>query len=474
MLNMRIVAKVGGKSSIKRNSINRSELVNNIPNLLNHVKKRYEKGHELVLVTSAICDSTNLLEAVYKKKSENEDCSKEAKSFLDLQYEALRLNNLDTSLIINEVAEFNKTLCNSYSNKDELYAAIVSFGEIIGTKIIGSAIQQISKIPVRILSSHDIGFKTTGSYRNAQYVEGIEDEVRKNIVIDGKINVVTGWTGKSDDGKIAVLGRGGSDVTGTYIARIINANRMEFLKDEDLSSTDPKIVPEAKRIDEVSYLEMEEAARLGAKVLHPNAVRHLKEKNIEGVFLNVYDNSYKGSRLIRNANGKYIVKIITIKENQDIFTVVNEDMSDTPGYLERIALAYAKNGLSIDMIGSSNISVSCTANKMDDNKFEQVYRELSGIGYVYPLRGKSLIAAVGEGMKNKPGTLARLSSALGDNNIDIEMTSQTPQQIYVGFVVDNDYGKEGLRAIHKEFFNYRGPVKKAMRHLSEKLRVYSR
>ena len=327
-----------------------------------------------------------------------------------------------------------------------------SFGERMSSKIVAA---QLSKngMEAQAFNAYDLGLITNSDFGNAEPLEEAFTNLGNNIKKMSFIPVITGFIGKTREGEITTLGRGGSDYTAGIVGAAINASEIQIWTDVDgIMSADPKIVGDARTLEQVSFAEASELAYFGAKVLHPKTIMPAMEKNIPVRVLNTFNPKGSGTLILNEAEkSKQTVKAITSKRNITLVHVNSKRMFGAYGFLARLFDVFYKYKQSVDVVSTSEVSVSMTTD--NGKNIEDIASDLKGIADVKILKNKAVICVVGEGMRNTPGVSGRTFSVLGKNKINIEMISQGASEINITFVVDGKDAENAVKVLHKEYYS---------------------
>ena len=213
------------------------------------------------------------------------------------------------------------------------------------------------------------------------------------------------------------------------------------------------MVPGSRLIPKVSFGEASELAYFGAKVLHPKTILPAMQKNIPIRILNTHNPSSPGTMIVSGAErSKEIVKAITSKSGVTMVDIVSTKMLAAHGFLAKVFEIFGRHGISIDMISTTEDSVSMTIDSRINGRMEPVLRELRDISQVNLLENRAVICIVGDGMKMVSGTAGRVFSCLGKSGINVECISQGASEINIGLVVEERDAANAVRALHQEFF----------------------
>jgi len=362
--------------------------------------------------------------------------------------------NLDKSLLnknFDELAELAKE--NQQNKKLDARALdyFQSFGERMSSKIVAAYLNQIG-INSQAFNSWDLGLATTNDFGNAEPLESSYPNIKNNILKLKLIPVITGFIGKSENNRITTLGRGGSDYTAAIIGSAVDADEIQIWTDVNgVMTADPKIVPNAKPVRQVSFAEASELAYFGARVLHPKTILPAMGKNIPVRVLNSFNPKDEGTTIInKSAKTQKTIKSIACKSNTTLIHIESTRMLGAYGFLARLFDVFYKYKQSVDVVSTSEVSVSMT---VDNGKnADDIALDLKGIADVKILKNKAVICVVGEGMRNTPGVSGRTFSVLGKNKINIEMISQGASEINITFVVDGKDAENAVKVLHKGYY----------------------
>jgi aspartate kinase len=340
---------------------------------------------------------------------------------------------------------------------------ILSSGERLSNPIVWGALldQGIDSV---YLTGGECGIMTDDNFGDAApLMEVTGYQVKENlgrVMAEGKTPVVTGYIGATQGGETTTFGRGGSDLTATVIASSIGADEVWIWSDVDgLMTADPKTVPEARVLGEVSYAEAGEMAVFGAKALHPRTLEPVAEKGIPVRFRNTFKPDYPGTVVRRDpkAYAKNIVKSVALVKGVAIITLTGASMVGRPGSAARIFEVVAKSGANILMISQSvsesNISMVVNRSTMQRavNALEMMMLGPGGLKQVNYEDDVSAVAVVGGGMRGAKGIAAKVFGAVAAAGINVRMIAQGSSEQNISFVVHEGDAKDAVRAIHRAF-----------------------
>jgi len=333
-----------------------------------------------------------------------------------------------------------------------------SFGELFSTTVFAAAMKELGHkaawVDVRTVMITDDNF---GFARPLQEV----CEARANSIIrpllDGGTTVVTqGYIGSTLDGRTTTLGRGGSDFSAALLGSWLNEEAIEIWTDVDgVMTCDPRLVPEARSIRVMTFSEAAELAYLGAKVLHPDTIAPAVVKNIPVYVLNSLHPDAKGTIItndperLSGMSYEGLVKSIAVKRGQCIINVRSNRMLGRHGFMNELFDVFGRYGVSVEMIATSEVSVSLT---VDEKSFsDELIGELKSLGEVDIEHGVATISVVGDNLRMSRGVAGRIFSALKD--VNLRMISQGASEINVGVVVEEPEVVTAVNNLHREFFS---------------------
>jgi aspartate kinase len=437
-----IVMKFGGTS------VGSADRIINTANIV----KSYAEKKPVVVVSAVGGITDKLIElANAASKAKGDEILDDIKKIHGDIVSKLELNS---SLIEKDIEELSKIVDEIKNNKkidNQILDSVQSFGEQISSKIVAAQLNKIN-VKAQAFNSWDLGFLTNSEFGNSEPLKETFNNLNDNIKKINVIPVVTGFIGKTKNGEITTLGRGGSDYTAGIIGSAISANEIQIWTDVDgIMSTDPKIVSSAKTLENVSFAEASELAYFGARVLHPKTILPAVKKNIPVRVLNSFNPKSNGTTILNNAEKSgQIVKAIACKKNIILINVDSKRMLGAYGFLARLFDVFYKYKQSVDVISTSEVSVSMTVDNRENIK--DIAMDLKGIADVKVSKNKAVICVIGEGMRNTPGVAGRIFSILGKNKINIEMISQGASGINVTFIVDGKDAERAIKVLHKEFY----------------------
>ena len=335
------------------------------------------------------------------------------------------------------------------------FDALISTGEKVSASLVAIALNQLG-LKAKSFSAAQVGLKTTAQFSRAKILD-LNKEIIINTISDGYIPVITGFQGITDSGDTTTLGRGGTDITAVAIAASIQAMRCDIYTDVDgIYTTDPRIVPEAKKLDSISMEEMLELAGQGAKVIQTRAVEFANKYEVPVRVLSSFEPG-SGTMILKEEEGMEdaIIKGIASQKDQTKFTL--HGVVDTPGIASGILSPVSDEGIEVDVI-VQNVSVSgktdftFTVATEDRQEVEKVLKDkMTGISYDELIVDESIgkVSLVGVGMRSHAGIASTAFNAFADAKINIQMISTS--EIKITIVIDVNQLEDAVKTLHKAF-----------------------
>ena len=400
-----IVQKYGGTSigSIER-----------IKNVARRIAKFQSLGHQLVVVVSAMSGETNRLLALAKEVQNN-------------------------------------------PNPREL-DVMVSTGEQVSIALLSMALIEMG-VKARSYTGTQVRIHTDNAYNKARILNIDEDKLRSDIDA-GYIVIVAGFQGVDESGSITTLGRGGSDTTGVALAAALKAKECQIYTDVDgVYTTDPSIVPEARRLRTITFEEMMELASLGSKVLQIRSVEFAGKHKVRLRVLSSFEEGGEGTLITFEEDENMEQAIITgIAFNRDEAKVTVLGVPDRPGIAYQILGPVADANIDVDMIiqnigndGMTDFSFTVHRNEFDRTMHMLKSQVQPHIGARDVVGGDRIakVSVVGVGMRSYVGIASKMFRALAEEGINIQMISTS--EIKISVIVDEKYMELAVRILHKSF-----------------------
>jgi aspartate kinase len=333
---------------------------------------------------------------------------------------------------------------------------LVSFGERMSVRMMAAYLES-QGVPAKFYDAWDIGIKSDSNFMAAELL----DEVWQNIPavlndykngIDNQIPIVTGFIAKDVKGNITTLGRGGSDLTATMIGAAMQAEEVQTWKDVDgILTTDPRIVKEAKPVPEVTYEEAQELAMFGAQVLHPRSMVPVRKTGTPVRVKNSYNIQSPGSIIVEKHSGEVppVCAITTVK-NITLIDIVSSRMLGAAGFLAHIFNNFLKWNISIDVIATSEVSVSLTVNTKSD--LSGLIADLEQASQVSVRKEKAIVTIICDAAHSS-AILASGFKALAEEGINVQMISQGASKVNISMIVDANEADKTIQILHRAYFN---------------------
>jgi aspartate kinase len=335
---------------------------------------------------------------------------------------------------------------------------IVSYGERISSRIVASAFRELginaAHVDAREVVITDSQFQK--AVPQSALIEKRAAEKLLPLIKQGQVPVMGGFIAANEAGITTTLGRGGSDFSGALIGGALTAEAIEIWTDVDgIMTTDPRICPDALRVKTISFEEAAELAYFGAKVLHPATILPAVKKNIPVFVLNSRNAACEGTRITSLApHCKSPFKSIAVKKKLSIIDVVASRMLMTHGYLSEVFAIFDKYQCPVDMVSTSEVSISLTVDSND--KLPALAADLGKLADVKYEGRKALICMVGDDIRGQQGIAAQVFNAI--RHINVRMISQGASEINMSFMIDEDDAEEAVRSLHAAFFQDPDPA----------------
>ncbi len=336
---------------------------------------------------------------------------------------------------------------------------LLSTGEQQGISLVAMAIKQAGFTAVS-LTGAQVGIITDNAHSRAR-IKSINTEKLKKALEKHNVAIVAGFQGVSMEENITTLGRGGSDLSAVALASVLKADVCEIYTDVDgVYSTDPSVVPQARKIDEITYDEMLEMASAGAGIMQSRSMEVAKKNNIKLHIRSSLkeDNFRRGTIVMEETKDleQVVVRGVTLDTDQVKMTIV--DVPDEPGVAAKIFGSLAEGNINVDMIvqtsphekGVNDISFTVDKSRLKDaaDMLEKVREEI-GAGRILTDESVAKVSIIGVGMRSHAGVAARMFEVLAKNSINIEMISTS--EIKISCVVEETEGEKAVKALHNEF-----------------------
>jgi aspartate kinase len=397
-----IVQKFGGSSVAN---------VERIQNVAKRVVSYRESGWDIVVVVSALGDTTD------------------------------------------ELIELADRITNNPSERE--MDMLLSTGEQISVALLAMAIHKLGHEAISFTGSQ-VGIITDKSHTKARIIQINAERIRKALK-EGSVVIVAGFQGVTLEQDITTLGRGGSDLTAVALAKELKADQCEIYTDvEGIYTTDPRIEPKARKLKKITYDEMLEMASLGAQVMQARSIEVAKKFDVP-LHVRSSFSTRSGTMIIKEVKRMEDVLVtgVTLNKNEAKITVC--DVPDKPGVAARIFKDLSSGGVSVDMI-VQNVShtrktdLSFTVAKTGMSRALKIVRKAAkkiGTGEVISDEDIARVSVVGVGMKSHPGVAATMFGTMAENQINIEMISTS--DISISCIIKKKFAETAVKALHSKF-----------------------
>jgi aspartate kinase len=448
-----IVMKFGGTSVQDATAIDRVATI---------VRERVPE--KPIVVVSALAKMTDQLLSMATAAGAGD---REKALQLSLAARERHFNTASDLLGTGKFAQIHSELEEEFNALDELLRGVSAVGELTPRttdNIAGFGERVSAKIATAAFSLRGLNASHVDSRQcivtDSNFTRAIPDfddtnsrlrEIVKPLLDRERVPVMGGFIGATREGISTTLGRGGSDFTAAIVGAGLDAQCIEIWTDVDgMMTTDPGLCPQARRIKIITFEEAAELAYFGARVLHPATLLPAIQKNIPVLVLNSRNPKCEGTRITATApKSKNVFKAIAAKKRITVVDVVAARMLMAHGFLKSIFDVFAHHRCPVDMVSTSEVSVSVT---VDSNEsIAAIAADLGKLANVKYQGRKAIVCLVGENIRNTPGIAAKVFSAI--SNINIQMISQGASEINISFVVDEPDVPEVVSRLHSVFFS---------------------
>ena len=449
-----VVMKFGGTSVEDAPAMKRTAAI---------VRSRREKGLEAVVVVSAMAKVTDLLLSAAAAAGRGDKAGSLAIGA------RLRHRHIDTSSALlngQRCVRVQQVLHGEFDALDDLLRGIaavgeltprtndlvVSFGERLSSKMMAEALDELELGGTHVDARSCI--ITDATYGKAvpqdAAIEAKLAEIVLPLIEAGKTPVMGGFIGSTAEGVTTTLGRGGSDFTAALVGGGMHAGAIEIWTDVNgIMTTDPRICPDALRVKTISFEEAAELAYFGAKVLHPATILPAVQKSIPVWVLNSRNAENEGTKITAMAaKCASPFKSIAAKKRLTIIDVVASRMLMSHGYLKAVFDVFDKWKCAIDMVSTSEVSISLTVDS--NQQLPEICAELGKIADVKLEGHKALVCLVGEDIRGHNGIAGQVFGAI--SHINVRMISQGASEINMSFMIDEEDVEDAVRSLHSHFF----------------------
>lgn len=334
---------------------------------------------------------------------------------------------------------------------------ILSFGERLSSLIV-SAILENHGIPSVECLPEDIGLVTDGEEGNAAVDFTASEKTVGAALPTDKVCVIPGFYGISPQGRITLLGRGGSDYSAAAIARCVSAEALDVWKDVNgYLSADPKTVSNARRIERLGYSEAAELSYFGAQILHPRTVEPLEDRSIPIRIFNI-DNTERGlsplSLIGPDRESPKGPKSVTYTDDFAVLTLSGAGVGIKPGILAKVTGALDRSGINIKSVVTSQTAINIYLSEADLERTDTLVRslELSAVSRIIPRRELSVVALVGDGLGEAPEVAEGMMEAMEKKGVRFTIFSVGASDAAAYAVIPRDQRENAVQALHDRYF----------------------
>jgi aspartate kinase len=464
---MKIVMKFGGSSVASGENIRH----------VSDIVTQYAKNDcKVAVVVSALAGVTNsLVETAEQARKSDEkhiqnftaNLSKKHFTAISTAITSKQIQNEVTEVTEKTITELEKVLTGicyvgELTPKSKDY--VLSFGERLSAPIVWGSIKD-HKLETQCFTGKEAGIVTDSNFGEADPLMNFTTHLireRLSPLIDKDvIPVVTGYIAADQNGVVTTVGRGGSDYTATILGVALSADEIWIWTDVDgIMTTDPKIVPSAKMLPQLSYQEAAEMAIFGAKAMHPRALEPVIKQNVPVRIRSVFHPENKGTLITvqPDANLKEAVKAVAMIKDVAMLNVSGAGMVGAPGSYAKVFDVLGKNGINVMMISTAaseaNISMVIRRGLLGRAISNLEIALLDRGGLVSDISSEddvAVIAVVGANMKGTLGVASKIFTTVAQKGINIRMIAQGSSELNISFVVKEEDGVAVVRAIHEAF-----------------------
>lgn len=443
-----IVMKFGGSSVADRAQIEK------VREIVAAVARR---GERPFVVSSAHKGMTDALVAAAKRAAEGDGNADAVIALEERVREELGVDRSVVEPLYQELSDLLRGLSLVRELSPRSLDYVSSFGERLSVRVIAAFFDRTG-LAAKAFDAWDLGFVTNADFGAARPVAGYAARVAAAVhALDPAVTpIVTGFVGKTERGEVTTVGRNGSDLSATLFGAAIPSKEVQIWSDTDgVMTADPRLVKSARNIPEMRFDEASELAYFGSRMLHPATLLPAMSADIPVRVLNTNRPDHPGTVIRRVAANDQRVTSIAYKERQLVLTVTSMRMFGEAGFLERVFEACRKSGVVVDMVTTSEVSISLTANA--EEPLRAAARELapwveSAGGEVTIDAGRSIVAVVGQHLARRRGLGGEIFSALSKAGVNVEMISFAKGSINLSFVVADDDIKPAIESLHGVLF----------------------
>lgn len=334
--------------------------------------------------------------------------------------------------------------------------ALLSFGERLAARIVARYFDQAG-LPAEFFDSWEMGMITNDRFGDARPISTshalIQEQFKKKSNWPKKIPIITGFIGRTESGQITTLGRGGSDFTATALGASLKAKEIQVWKDvSGLHTANPSLIKDAKPVGNITYEEAAELASFGASILHPRCIGPAKNAKIPVRILNTFDPKAEGTCIGEKVSSQQLARSMTSQNKITSVEIHSLQMAGESGFLRKIFAAFESADVSVNMITTSEVSVSVTLEgKIASTTLNKLKSELESFSQPHFKSNQSMITII-TSPKNITGVLSKASQVAQKLNTSIDMLSIGISQINLSFLVSEHDCDAMMKELHKQLF----------------------
>jgi aspartate kinase len=338
--------------------------------------------------------------------------------------------------------------------------AFVSLGERMSARLTAEVLCKKGR-KAKAYDSWDLGFITNDAHGCAELLPQAPMFIKTALqaLPPGETAVVTGYIARTEEGDATTLGRGGSDLSAAVFGAAAGSEEIQIWTDvPGILRADPRVVQSAAVIPQIRFEEAAELAYFGAKVLHPRSIEPARRAGIPVRVLGTFQVDPNGDMpvsrqgtLIHDKAPSEPVRALAIRRQVQSLLVHSTRMLEAHGFLSRVFSVFERHRISIDVIATSEVSVSMTFDR-DEVTLEAAVKEISEFAEVEQIPERSILCLVGAGLREDTGLLARVFSVLAEAKIPVHVISQGASRINITLVTDPPHGKNAMQALHRDLF----------------------
>lgn len=446
-----VVSKFGGSSMKDAGAIKRSaKIAANHNSSIVVVSATYGTTNQLIqLAQVAREDSWEETEAIVEKIKENHRQIANDLEANDSDREAIEV-------LLSELETLAKGIHLLKDAPTKVMDRLQSLGERLSSPLMTIALRTTQE---RRTENFDIRkvMRTDDQFGKAvPQIEEIASLCQKHLLeakYGEKTYVTQGFIGATNEGETTTLGRGGSDYSAALIAEGLGADLLEIWTDvAGIATTDPRICPQAKPINEITFQEAAELAVFGAKILHPTTLAPVQRVAIPVFVGSSYEPDAPGTWIRSTCEHQPLVRAMANKKSQALLTITTPKMLDAHGFLAKIFSLFERHRVSVDAITTSEISVAMTVDH-STLSHKELFKDLSAIGNVQKEEGLSLVSLIGNGINHTPGLAQKIFTAIHDEKdlINVRMICLGASRHNFCLVVKEEQAAEAIKRLHKNF-----------------------